>query len=469
MNTIPPSTIDELLQAGLKARAAGSSEALLGTILQAAEATPQSRPWGGAIAANRDNRVLRAMALTVAVVALVGLLLGALVVGGILPPPFRPNPSALADVSALPSVSAGPESTPEPTPDATPAPLPPDLVAYTAGDQLEPGQGDCTEDRAGQHYCAIGRVWIMNADGTELHALHPDAITSEGFIAWTHDGTRIFYQDAQGLAMAETDGTILQRWPFELCPGGCSVDLGGALSPDDTRLVYVNRTDSGGLESTVLAILDLETGDVTELESTRSRMPVMPHLCHTTPGCEGTNDQPTWSPDGTRIVFSRQTMSPEPGSTWNAAAIYVVNADGTGFHRVTPIGTYAVGPNWSPDGTRIAFMGIQQIVSSDGLTVEQELGDIYTIRPNGQEIVQLTDDGVSFSPVWTPAGQVTYTRIIVNGDSEQYQPWIIDANGSNRTQLQESLAALNAAGCVFCVHHVEGNEGATWISWQPRP
>ena len=58
----------------------------------------------------------------------------------------------------------------------------------------------------------------------------------------------------------------------------------------------------------------------------------------------------------------------------------------------SPRRTYAVGPRWSPDGTHLAFMGIKQIVSSDGLTVDQELNDIYTIRPNGQEIVQLTDE-----------------------------------------------------------------------------
>jgi hypothetical protein len=441
--------------------------------LARAHAARQRPAWlvaatGGTIAAGRDNGMLRAMALAIAVVALVGALMGALVAGGILPPPFRPNPSALADVSAMPSASEPQQATLEPTPEATPAP-PLGLVAYTAGDQLEPGQGDCTEDRADQHYCYVGRVWIMHTDGTELHALHPDAVTSEGFIAWTHDGSRILYQDAQGLALADPDGTVVQRWPYDLCPGGCSVELGGALSPDDARLVYVNQTDSGGLESSVLAILDLETGEVTELESTRSRMAVEPHLCHTTPGCEGTNDQPTWSPDGTRIVFARQTMSPEPGSTWNAAAIYVVNADGTGFRRVTPVGTYAVGPQWSPDGTRIAFMGIQQIISSDGLTVQQELSDLYTIRPNGQEIVQLTNDGVSFEPRWTLAGRVTYTRILVSDDREEYEPWIVDADGSDRTQLPESLAALNEAGCVICVHQVEGNEGATWISWQPRP
>ena len=45
MNPTQPYSIDELLKAGLTARAAGSSDVLLATILQEAEATPQRQPW----------------------------------------------------------------------------------------------------------------------------------------------------------------------------------------------------------------------------------------------------------------------------------------------------------------------------------------------------------------------------------------------------------------------------------------
>ncbi len=114
-------------------------------------------------------------------------------------------------------------------------------------------------------------------------------------------------------------------------------------------------------------------------------------------------------------------------------------------------------------------MGIQQVVSRDGTTVDRELSDIYTIQPNGEESLQLTDDGISFSPVWTPAGQVTYTQVVVSGDTEDYSPWIVDADGNNQSQLTPSIADLTAAGCVSCVHQVRQNEASTWVSWQPRP
>ena len=45
MNPTQSYSIDELLKAGLTARAAGGSDVLLATILQEAERTPQRQPW----------------------------------------------------------------------------------------------------------------------------------------------------------------------------------------------------------------------------------------------------------------------------------------------------------------------------------------------------------------------------------------------------------------------------------------
>jgi Tol biopolymer transport system component len=65
------------------------------------------------------------------------------------------------------------------------------------------------------------------------------------------------------------------------------------------------------------------------------------------------NDQPAWSPDGARIAFvsTRQPAS-VPGEAWNA--IYVMNADGSDVHRVTPLGVADYSPAWSPRGDLIA-------------------------------------------------------------------------------------------------------------------
>jgi Tol biopolymer transport system component len=57
---------------------------------------------------------------------------------------------------------------------------------------------------------------------------------------------------------------------------------------------------------------------------------------------------PDWSPDGTRLAFT----SREEGNF----EIYVVNANGTGRTRLTRSGGTNVAPTWSPDGQWIAYL-----------------------------------------------------------------------------------------------------------------
>lgn len=61
-----------------------------------------------------------------------------------------------------------------------------------------------------------------------------------------------------------------------------------------------------------------------------------------------TDLSPDWSPTGTKIAFMRQT-----GMNWD---IWAINADGTGDTRLTTDGAIDGLPAWSPDGTHIAFL-----------------------------------------------------------------------------------------------------------------
>jgi Tol biopolymer transport system component len=83
------------------------------------------------------------------------------------------------------------------------------------------------------------------------------------------------------------------------------------------------------------------------------------------------DDQPAWSPDGTRIAFrSNRTLA--DGNIW------VMNANGSNQANLTPDPLPATidnrRPAWSPEGTRIAFG------SNEGGTF-----DIWTMKADGSE------------------------------------------------------------------------------------
>jgi TolB protein len=93
----------------------------------------------------------------------------------------------------------------------------------------------------------------------------------------------------------------------------------------------------------------------------------------------------SWSPSGNRIVFGGQS------DTEHRRSIFVVNADGSGLHEVRISGCggafsdpRAIGcqyPGWSPDGTKIVFRR-----NSSGINVQA----IYTANADGSGLSQVT-------------------------------------------------------------------------------
>jgi Tol biopolymer transport system component len=98
---------------------------------------------------------------------------------------------------------------------------------------------------------------------------------------------------------------------------------------------------------------------------------------------------PTWSPDGTKIVFEH---GPEQ---YNARDLYVMNADGTGVRRLTQSNADDFDPAWSPDGKRIAFASTR-----DGGI------DVFVMNADGSQVVNLTKtpESQEFGPSWSPDG-----------------------------------------------------------------
>jgi len=140
--------------------------------------------------------------------------------------------------------------------------------------------------------------------------------------------------------------------------------------------------------------------------------------------------QPTWSPDGTQIVF----ISPCKGrgefyeNVYNNSSLYIINADGTGQKPLTTVPGSDFDPAWSPDGKRIAFTSLR-----DGKK------DIYLLTLETGAITQLTtvtnDVQENSQPAWSPFGnQIVYT--VKRFDT--YQVWAMSDTGQGNAQIARS-------------------------------
>lgn len=119
-------------------------------------------------------------------------------------------------------------------------------------------------------------------------------------------------------------------------------------------------------------------------------------------------DEIAWSPDGRRIAYVGIALPAQQSSDGQVHfGIYTASADGSNPRLLTE-GLNEGWPSWSPDGTRIAFSssradaGVKNcIAGADALCPT----NIYLVHADGTGVTRLTDDPApEFAPAWSPDG-----------------------------------------------------------------
>jgi Tol biopolymer transport system component len=121
-----------------------------------------------------------------------------------------------------------------------------------------------------------------------------------------------------------------------------------------------------------------------------------------------TTTDPAWSPDGSRIAFTRNQ---EVGSytTFTNDDVFVVDADGGDVRQVTThrIGRSAWQPSWSPDGRRIAYVNGDSVATS----VPSRWGALFVVDADGSDPQRVTRSSTDSSPAWSPDGaEIAFAR-----------------------------------------------------------
>jgi TolB protein len=135
-----------------------------------------------------------------------------------------------------------------------------------------------------------------------------------------------------------------------------------------------------------------------------------------------------WTAGGRQIVFTRAPLNSTGAGCAAGSTIWIVNADGSGLRQLTPSSFIACMPATSPVGSKIAFSAS----FDQGFTFQ-----IYTMNLDGSGLRRLSPrvTGFDFRPNWSPDGE---SLVFLNGPMSgvQYEAiWVMRTDGSERRQI----------------------------------
>jgi len=191
------------------------------------------------------------------------------------------------------------------------------------------------------------------------------------------------------------------------------------------KIVFVSNRHNEALS---IWTMNPDGGSLTRLTDEKSRTEWLPSFVQVY------DVGPVWSPDGARIAFVSNRDSD--------FAVYIMSADGKSVNLVTDKVLNPASVAWSPSGNKIALSGGVRVVPG----IEKPSVHVYVVNIDGSQLSKLTSDGDygnnNDSPTWSPDGkQIAFSS---NRDPDgKYKIWVMNADGSNQRRLTDIHGTSN--------------------------
>jgi dipeptidyl aminopeptidase/acylaminoacyl peptidase len=203
----------------------------------------------------------------------------------------------------------------------------------------------------------------------------------------------------------------------DITPAGVQ-DTYPKWSPDGTKILFMSSTALPGLQPG-LWVMNADG-------SNRQLIKTGTFNCSGSTICAW---YPDWSPDGTKIAYVCNTGA--------LGTICVTNADGT-QQKIVYNGNFADAPTWSPDGTRILFTACLNGCKS-GAT-----NDLWSVLTTGGGLTQITNtsNANEYYSSWSPDG----TKIVYDGGASGGIEAIYVANPGSPVILYQATPPFQVFG-----------------------
>jgi len=272
-----------------------------------------------------------------------------------------------------------------------------------------------------------GQIHAVNPDGSGLAQLtHTGPNRASDFPSWSPNGKRILFSRFR----TDTSDDHSRIWAMNADGGNAHKlsdeakgfrDYTPMLTPDASHIVFTRCKPHDG----VCAIWKMRADGTHKRALTRYVEP---------PKNEAIDFDLSISPDGKRVAFTRFA------SGGFAARVFIMRADGSNPHPITPPGLEGGQPDWSPGGRRIAFNS----------NAARNGSSIFTVRPDGSAIHRLTPARFPHNdalPSWSPQGDgIVFVSDRNYSDSCCLDLFAIKPDGSGEHMID---TGLSDAGLLF--------------------